>query len=450
MPKFITYLLSILVCLICQIGIGQAGKVVNVDNFGKQYGVDFDQIHRNLRRFEEHATSSLLEKGGHKSNNVVLGALTVFFGERKTASNEFEGHRTFYLETSPPQHRNLLVFESTLDGDQEPVEIEWGKSGLGLIDGHSGMVCQPRNMKAFSYKEMHRFFQKAYTTYDNPNSSPSLNSMQKSLKEMIEYTSLFNDLKSKLQEDLSIFKRCGNIYNQLCKDENKIEDDEALELEDQLTTDELNLEELTKSKTFADHLDTSNLIKDISSILNELKKTNTKNILQNVEEWEKLKVEVQKAATKVYFDCWHSEQRLCYFLFSSLEDLDEEDISDNTSEQSEFIDNVSQISQLEQNTLDWDILRSVGGALKPKLIFFHIHSRQNFCKMCQPTLIESIPTAISNLNLLEGCELGGILGSYREDFRNSPIPGENYADIEDCKQRSTAQSNTNIMYLKKI
>ncbi|MBY0293245.1 MAG: hypothetical protein K2W92_08180, partial [Alphaproteobacteria bacterium] len=305
-----------------------------VDHFGKLSidgnEVDFDHVHLNLRRFEEHASSKLAP--GRSTNNIAVGAITIFFGEEDqgSSSTQIKGAKTFYLETSfQGADRKLLVFESTPGKGEE--EIKWERSGLGCLEGHSMMVCQPSNIKSLCFKRMHAFFQQMSSQeYDVPDSP--LHPLLKMRDPLGSLTKIAGDLRKKREElcrTLAPLGQLGDAYKQLFYEESSQEDEmfgfDALSKEENL----LDEEDATSAKEYVFNKNALATVRGMEERLNSLDEILI-NAPAQLEEFKKLLQEVEKSATNVYNKCWHSEQRLFHFLFSHLTEstsTDEEESS---------------------------------------------------------------------------------------------------------------------------
>ncbi|MBY0293058.1 MAG: hypothetical protein K2W92_07220, partial [Alphaproteobacteria bacterium] len=86
---------------------------------------------------------------------------------------------------------------------------------------------------------------------------------------------------------------------------------------------------------------------------------------------------------------------------------------------------------LNPDEFNWHPLKNLGGELNPKMVFFHIHSRFNFCDMCRYTLTDLIPKLLMSVKLQSDVtsfpsnwRLGGILGSYHVAYDKSSLDEE--------------------------
>ncbi|MCI5055359.1 MAG: hypothetical protein MRY83_04575, partial [Flavobacteriales bacterium] len=375
-------------------------------------------------------------------NNIAVGAITVFFGEENgtasssasTSSGAIKAVKTFYLETSSQDgERKLIAFESTpREGEGD---IKWGISGLGCIDGHSMMACQPYNIKSLCFKKMQSFFQQmplsSSTSFSTSSSSSltssSSNSPQPSLREKVHPSSKMIDplaslirtantlrsLRNVLREDWAPLRHLADSYKQLfdeeASQESLIPDLDTLSLGEW----DVDAEEATGARDYVFKIDES-----INKVEKSLSSLNTvmRGMPSQLKELKKLVERVKMDATEIYNECWHSEQRLFHFLFSQL--ADQEDYS-SSSEQSYSSSDKSEAPSpnLEEMVFNWDTVANLGDELQPKIIFFHIHSRLSFCEMCLYTLEEFVPKFMKKINSFSrGWQLGGILGSYKTPY----------------------------------
>ncbi len=434
----------------------EAGRTtLNVDGFGRfsidGVEVDFDRVHSNLRRFEAHASSAVGASGF--KNNIAVGAITVFFGQEggsassstSTSRSAIKAAKTFYLETSSQgAERKLLVFESTPSKGEE--DIKWGISGLGCVDGHSMMACQPYNIKSLCFTKMHSFFQQMKkdnesddegeyltsplsfsTNTSSSSTSSSLSAPQLSHREQVHPLSkmiaplasltgtagTLRSLRDNLRKDWAPLRHLADAYKQLFDEdssqENLIPGLETFSIGEGV----IDMEEAAEARDYVFRIGES--VSKIESSLDSLE-TLIESAPSQLKEFKELVKKVKKDATKIYNECWHSEQRLFHFLFSQL--ADEEDYS-SSSEQSYSSSEEPQtpIPNLEEMVFNWDAVANLGDELQPKVIFFHIHSRLSFCEMCLYTLEEFVPRLMRKVNSFSSdWQLGGILGSYRTPY----------------------------------
>lgn len=453
MIKYLTYSLIIVGWSFYTSSVEAGRTTLNVDGFGRfsieGVEVDFDQVHSKLRRFEEHASSAVRASGF--KNNIAVGAITVFFGEEddtassstSTSSGAIKAAKTFYLETSSQAaERKLLVFESTPSKGEE--DIKWGTSGLGCIDGHSMMACQPYNIKSLCFKKMHDFFQQmrkdsesddaveyaspflsssTSTSSSSTSSSSSalhlnprekIHPFSKMLVSMAPFASTEGRLRSmreQLRKDWAPLRHLAEAYKQLF-DEESLQENLISDLEP--FPEMAGIADMEKATDARDYV--FKIGESISKIEENLGSLGgvIKSAPSQLKKFKKLVEKVKIDATKIYNDCWHSEQRLFHFLFSQLPD--EED-SSSLSEQSYSSSDESQtpLPNLEEMTFNWDAVASLGDELQPKVIFLHIHSRLSFCEMCLYTLEEFVPRLMGKVSSFDW-QLGGILGSYRTPY----------------------------------
>jgi uncharacterized membrane-anchored protein YhcB (DUF1043 family) len=457
MRKYLAYSLIIIGWSFHTSSVEAGRTTLNVDGFGRfsidDVEVDFDRVHSNLRRFEEHASSAVGASGF--KNNIAVGAITVFFGEEddaasrstSTSSGAIKAAKTFYLETSSQAtERKLLVFESTpCEGEED---IKWGISGLGCVDGHSMMACQPYNIKSLCFTKMHSFFQQmkkdnerddegeyltsplsSSTSTSSSSTSSSSSASQLSPREEIHplskmlvsiapfasTESRLRSMREQLRKDWAPLRHLADAYKQLF-DEESLQENLISDLEP--FPDIPDMEKATDARDYVFRIGES--VNKIEKSLDSLD-TLIESAPSQLKEFKELVKKVRKDATKIYNECWHSEQRLFHFLFSQL--ADEEDFS-SSSEQSYSSSEEPQtpIPNLEEMTFNWDAVASVGDELQPKVIFLHIHSRLSFCDMCLYTLEEFVPRLMRKVTSFPpGWQLGGILGSYRTPYNQDML-----------------------------
>jgi hypothetical protein len=409
-------------------GAKAAKGMFKVDHFGKLSidgsEVDFDHVHLNLRRFEEYASSKVAPV--RSTNNIAVGAITIFFGEEdeSSSSSQIKGAKTFYLETSSQgADRKLLVFESTPGKGEE--EVKWERSGLGCLEGHSMMVCQPSSIKSLCFKKMHTFFQQMSSQEYDESDSP-LHPLLKMREPLGLLTKIAGALRKKREElcrTLAPLGQLGDAYKQLFYEESNQEDKmfgfDALSMEENL----VNEEDATSAKDYVFNNNALTTVKGMEERIDSLKES-LRDIPTQLKEFKELLKEVEKNATNVYNKCWHSEQRLFHFLFSNLTEsslTDEEESSISGSSR-----NNTPALNPDETTFNWDALTNLGDDLDPKVVFFHIHSRLNFCDMCRYTLADIIPKLLMRnvTSFPSNWRLGGVLGSYRVAYDKSSLDEE--------------------------
>ena len=411
----------------CPNGAEATKGIFKVDRFGELSidgnEVDFDHVHSNLRRFEEHASLKVVP--GRSTNNIAVGAITIFFGEENESSSSsiIKGAKTFYLETSSQgAERKLLVFESTPGKGEE--EIKWERSGLGCLDGHAMMVCQPSSIKSLCFKKMHTFFQQMSSEdYDEPDSP--LHPLVKMREPLGFLTKIAGTLRKKREElcrTLAPLGQLGDAYKKLFYEESA-QEDEILGF-DTFTIEEnpQDHEDATNAKDYVFNNNALTVVKEMEGKLESLEEI-LLNAPTQLEEFKKLLQEIEKSATNVYNKCWHSEQRLFHFLLSNLTESTPTDEEESSISGSSRDKPHTPVPNPDETTFNWDVLTNIGDDLAPKVVFFHIHSRLNFCDMCRFTLADLIPKLLMRdvTSFPSNWRLGGILGSYRLAYDKSSL-----------------------------
>ncbi len=287
------------------------------------------------------------------------------------------------------------------------------------------MVCQPSSIKSLCFKKMHTFFQQMSSQEYDESDSP-LHPLLKMREPLGLLTKIAGALRKKREElcrTLAPLGQLGDAYKQLFYEESNQEDKmfgfDALSMEENL----VNEEDATSAKDYVFNNNALTTVKGMEERIDSLKES-LRDIPTQLKEFKELLKEVEKNATNVYNKCWHSEQRLFHFLFSNLTEsslTDEEESSISGSSR-----NNTPALNPDETTFNWDALTNLGDDLDPKVVFFHIHSRLNFCDMCRYTLADIIPKLLMRnvTSFPSNWRLGGVLGSYRVAYDKSSLDEE--------------------------
>ncbi len=397
-----------------------------VSAFGQMYPgdsavVDFDRVHARLKRFEEYATDCV--STAPRKNNIVVGAITVIY-EDPDAQASPKVARTFYFEANDLEKgRGVIAFESTPKFHED--RIFWKKSGLGMIDGHTHLAFEPSEKKALCVRRLDDFL-KRYGGFDNPQSP--FNQMQAPLDVLASIPPLPKTTRETLNSFLyhlkATYEKSANMLTHKLLTGTKLSEEEEEILKGTSSTVPL-FEHLEVSTDAADFtFSTKDETESILKTLLELSQNQF--MIQALKAQSQFRKDVKKAATRFYKDCWHSEQRLCHYLLDRLNDAEGgEAMSDETysevsssteGEDVEFSEkNQSQKVPVEEKMygFNWDQIEEVGGDLRPAYIFVHVHSRLQFCEMCEFTLSELFLKLLTKKGRYK---IGGILGSYSEPY----------------------------------
>jgi hypothetical protein len=311
---------------------------VSFSKFGILKDIDLDKIHRNLAEKEKSITEKFLERGGNKTNNVVIASLTVLLENQKgqIKIEEFP----IGLPKGEISQLKYKVFESTFSLDLnkgQKLNSEY------VFDSHiveiPDLLKHINNLWGTDNKTKKVWVQREDLTEWEK---------EKIWKQFINFQEEIIPLKEKLKDRMTLATLSINSLPSLSSSLNNFAF--LLREQESVGRDGFHQAEVVKRSIFR-----GNLVEDVKTILER-----SESIKKSLEESQKVFQGAEKSIKKLYNYFWHSEQRLIYFL---------------TSTQSKaFWDTVS------------DTLPELDEEMAIKGVFLNFHSRLNFCQTCRRAL----------------------------------------------------------------